>query len=110
MESIIKNEKECNESTLKIHRVGSITAGIVMIVFGILFIIHMFMPQISYELIYRCWPIILIGLGIEMLASNAFSKKYIYDKGAVFILIIMSFFSMIMAGFEFVVKYAEVMY
>ncbi len=90
---------------MRMHRVGSITAGIALVGFGILFIIHMFMPALSYDFIYSLWPVILIGLGIEMLIANAFCSKFIYDKGAVFIMIIMTIFSMTMAYGEFILNY-----
>ncbi len=90
---------------MRTHRVGSITAGIALVGFGALFIAHMFMPALSYDFIYSLWPVILIGLGIEMLISNAFCSNFIYDKGAVFIMIIMTIFSMTMAYGEFILNY-----
>jgi len=92
---------------MRTHRVGSITSGITLVGFGAMFMAHMFMPSLSYDFIYSLWPVILIGLGIEMLISNAFFRKFVYDKGAVFIMIIMTIFSMTMAYGEFLLHYFE---
>ena len=85
------------ENNIRIHRVGSITTGIALITAGIAFILHIFFGLISYEMIFKLWPIILIGLGIELLISNLRTDKIIYDKAAIFLLIVMTFFAMCMA-------------
>lgn len=90
---------------LRTHRVGSITTGLSMIAFGVLFILHMFWGFISYEMIFKLWPFLLIGLGIEVLISNATSEKMVYDKAAIFLLIVISFFAMCMAGADMCFKY-----
>lgn len=92
---------------IRTHRVGSLTAGFSMIAFGVLFLLHGFGSLLTLERIFCFWPVILIGLGLELLASNAMGKKLVYDKGAVFLLILMSFFSMGMAIAEFCLKHAE---
>lgn len=84
-------------TTYRTHRVGSVTAGLSMIVFGVLLLLHSMFDLIGYNIIFSLWPIILIGLGIELLLSNFFEKKIIYDKAAVFLLIVMSFFAIGMA-------------
>ncbi|SFB71719.1 LiaI-LiaF-like domain-containing protein [Butyrivibrio sp. YAB3001] len=85
------------ENTIRVHRVGSITTGISLIVAGIAFLMHMFFGIISYEMIFKLWPVIIIGLGIELLISNIRTDKIVYDKAAIFLLIIMTFFAMGMA-------------
>lgn len=89
---------------LKEHRIGTVTLGSMLVIFGILFLIHMIIPAISYDFIFRLWPFILIALGIEVLLVNIRSKQvsFVYDKGAVFLMIIISFFSMTMATMEMV--------
>lgn len=37
---------------MRTHRVGTITLGLCLIVFGTLFFIHMFLPTLRYEMIY----------------------------------------------------------
>ena len=68
-----------------------------VVVFGVLFLLQVFGNVISYETIFKLWPVILIGLGIEILLSNLISKKFVYDKGAVVLLILMVFLSVGMA-------------
>lgn len=88
---------ENNESMVRTHRVGSVTAGLSMIVFGILFLIHLVTGAMNYTTIFSFWPIVLIGLGIELFLSNFLKKKIVYDKAAVLLLITMALFAMLMA-------------
>ena len=87
----------------KMHRVGTMTLGSVLIIFGILFLLRIFLNGISYELIFRLWPIILILLGVEVLIANVRRKdeKIIYDKTAIVLIIVLSFFAMGMAVIDF---------
>ena len=82
------------------HRVGTITAGLCMVGFGILFLINSIWDKIGYEMIFSLWPLILVGLGTELFVSNFEEKKIVYDKAAVFLLIIMTFFAMVMAAMD----------
>ena len=59
------------EENRRVHRVGTVTGGIVMIIYGVLFLLHTIFPIIKYRFIFRLWPIILIILGLEILAGNA---------------------------------------
>ena len=59
-----------NGTTYRTHRVGSITAGFSMIVFGALLLSHSLFGVFDYEIIFSLWPVILIGLGVELLLSN----------------------------------------
>ncbi len=90
-----------HSQTVRNHRVGTITTGIAMVVYGVLFLLQTFTKSISYEMIFDLWPCILIGLGIEMLASNFEAKKLTYDKGAIALLFVLTFFAMCMAGVQF---------
>ena len=79
-------------------RVGTITTGISLIAFGVMFLLHLFVNAISYELIFKLWPVIMIGLGIEVLLSSFSKEKIIYDKAAVILMFFVAFFAMGMAG------------
>lgn len=99
---------------MRTRRVGSVTCGILMIFFGILFMIHMFYPPLSLEVIMRLWPLIFICLGSEMVASNLHreeEKEEIlkYDKGAVFLVFLLAAFAVFMGMIESFMNYA-VMY
>lgn len=85
-------------ATTRIHRVGSITTGIVMIAAGVLFLLCSVFNLMSYETVFKFWPIILILLGLELLWCNAGGKNLVYDKGAIALLFLLSLFSMGMAA------------
>ena len=93
------------ENTIRIHRVGSITTGLGMIAFGAAFLLHLFLGVVSYEMIFRLWPLMLIGLGIELLISNFRTDKIIYDKAAIFLMIVVTFFAMGMGCAEHLIMF-----
>ena len=94
--------------TVRTHRVGSITTGLSLIAFGVMFFIHLFTGAITYELIFRLWPMILIGLGIEVLLSNFIKDKIVYDKAAIFLVFVMAMFAMGMACADCIIVYNRV--
>lgn len=87
---------------MKEHRVGTVTLGLMLVIFGILFLVHMIIPGVSYDFIFQLWPFMLVALGVEVLWVNVKNEQvsFVYDKGAVFLMIIISFFSMTMATME----------
>ncbi len=91
--------------TVRTHRVGTITTGLVFIAFGVMFILHLFLSVISYEVIFKLWPLILIGLGVEVLASNLKTDSVVYDKAAIVLMFILAFFAMCMAGADLMFQY-----
>ena len=86
-----------NKMEYRTHRVGTITTGLAMIVFGVLLLLHSVFGLMAYETIFAFWPVILIGLGIELLLSNVFAKQMVYDKGSMVLLVIMTIFAIGMA-------------
>lgn len=90
---------------IKEHRVGTVTGGLSLIATGILFVLHFTFKVISFEFILKLWPCILIGLGIELLVSNFLSRKFIYDKTAIFLVIIMTLFAMAMGAAELCLEF-----
>ncbi len=91
------------------HRVGTLTLGGMLIVFGVLFLLRMFVPYLNYEYVFRLWPIVLIFLGFEILIANFTRKqeKLLYDKTAVALIIVLSFFTMGMAVVQLCLEYAS---
>lgn len=91
---------------VKTHRVGTITLGGLLVTFGVLFLLRIFLIDISYEIIFRLWPVIFIFLGIEILIANFKQKgeQLIYDKTAFFLIIILSFFAMGMSIVDFIIS------
>lgn len=92
---------------VKGRRVGTFTAGIVLILFGILFLLRLSFPNINISMIVSIWPLILVFLGIEIIAAYVINKeeKIRYDAGAIALIIVLSFFAMGMAGTEFVINH-----
>ena len=85
-------------NTVRTHRVGAFTSGFGMIGFGILLLLHNILDIMTYEQVLGLWPIILIGMGVELLLSNLFKSKIVYDKAAIVLLFVMAFLVMILAG------------
>ena len=73
-------------------------SGFCMIGFGILLLLHNILDIMTYEQVLGLWPIILIGMGVELLLSNLFKSKIVYDKAAIVLLFVMAFLVMILAG------------
>ncbi|MCI8484322.1 MAG: hypothetical protein HFH41_08285 [Lachnospiraceae bacterium] len=95
---------------MKTRRVGSITCGILMIFFGILFLVHMVYPPLTFGVIMKLWPLILLALGGEMIASNMRRKEeqeeiLRYDKGAIFLVILLTGFAACMGILEYCMNY-----
>jgi len=94
---------------MRTHRVGTITLGVVLILFGSLFLVHLAFPAISYELIFHLWPLMLVMLGIEVLLVNFKDEQhtFVYDKGAVFLLVILSLFALFMGAMDYGIQYHQ---
>lgn len=97
--------------TVKTRRVGSVTFGLTLIVFGVLFLVHMAAPSLNYEMIFNCWPIVFVLLGIEILVenrkSNAAGYRFVYDFPAILMLALMLFFAMMMAVVDCAIQYQK---
>lgn len=91
------------------RRVGVLTLGLSLFIFGIMFFIRTINEGISFESILKFWPLILILLGIEVLISYFTNKEESYklDVASVFILIGMFIFASGMAVIEQVVVNLE---
>lgn len=84
----------------QVHRVGTITLGISLVVFGILFLLHLFLPALNYQMIFHLWPCIFIFLGIEVLLGSRHSQ-FKLDKGAIFLVMVLALFAMIMGVVDY---------
>ena len=87
-----------SKETIRVHRVGSMTLGFCLIGFGVLFLLHSVIATISYDLIFSLWPVIFICLGLELLISCISERKMVYDKAAIFLLVVMTLFALGMAA------------
>lgn len=89
---------------MKSHKVGTVTFGTILIVLGVLLILHVFIPALSYTVILDFWPSVLILLGIEILAANFRSEKaaFIYDGWSIFFLFLTLGFTMCMGILDYI--------
>ena len=79
---------------IHIHRVGSVTFGLVLVVMGVLCLLRLIFPLLDYELIFRLWPVVFICLGVEVLISSRRpERRVVYDGAAIFLLILLILFS-----------------
>lgn len=88
----------------RMRRVGTLTAGLLLILVGVLFLIHVFVPAINYLFIFRFWPCILVFLGLEMLCATFRREEVIYDGGAIFLVIVLAIFAMGMGGADLLIQ------
>lgn len=96
---------------MRTRRVGTFTLGALLIIFGALFLLRIFFDPLSYDIIFRLWPIIFICLGLEILIANFKqgdeTAPLIYDKAAFALIIVLSFFAIGMAVTEVCIDYAN---
>ncbi len=97
-------------ATIRIHRVGSVTFGAVLVVMGVLFLVDVFFPGMDYEMVFHFWPLILISLGVEVLfgsrqknveVRNEEGKlieqsRVVYDVPAIILTMVLVLFAMVM--------------
>ncbi len=99
---------------VRIRRVGSVTFGLMLICYGVMFLVHIFVPNMTYSVIFRCWPLVFILLGVEILAENRGCKtdrdKIVYDFPAVLMLGIMLLFAMCMAVMDYAMEGGTIMW
>ncbi len=103
------------KQTIRIHRVGSVTFGLLLVLTGILFLIRAFFPRLDYEVVFHFWPLVLIFLGIEVLfgcTKKNFEirdkcgqlleeNKMVYDAAAIVLTMVLTVFSMVMGILDF---------
>ena len=91
------------------RRVGTFTAGIVLIMFGVMFLLRTIFPIINFSLILSLWPLILVFLGIEIIVAYIINKEeqMKYDASAIVLIIILSFFAIGMATMEFLINHSS---
>lgn len=91
------------------RRVGTLTLGLCLVIIGMLFIFKTLIPSISYEFLLNLWPLILIFLGLEVILGYTLNKEHEmkYDVAAFFLIIVLTFFSIGIGTFEYVLTHAE---
>lgn len=93
---------------IKNRRVGTLTAGISLVVFGTLFLIRLAVPTVTLRMIASLWPVVLILLGAEILIAYAVNREdqMRYDAGSVALIIVLSLFTVCMAGTQMAMEYS----
>lgn len=84
-------------------RVGSVTLGLTLVVFGVMFLLSAFIKSFNYLDVIKFCPVIFISLGIEMLV-HAFSKdaeKAKLDVPSCIMTCVLMLFSMCLAGAQY---------
>ncbi len=97
--------QEQEAKPVRTHRVGTITFGLMLVGFGVGFLLHIINPGITYFTVWQFWPCTLISLGIEVLISTFYAEKAKYDGWAIALCFLILFFSMGLAGTEFLFDY-----
>ena len=84
------------------RKVGTLTLGGMLIFYGVLFLVHLFTGAVSYELIFRLWPVMFLMLGTEVLLS-ALPKSgahFKLDVASVVLVCLLILFAVSMAGVD----------
>lgn len=91
------------------RRVGTFTLGLTLLIFGILFGLHLFLPKLDYLFIFRLWPLVFIILGCEIIISNLKFKTltFRYDFAAIFMIGLLMVFAMGMAGVDYLIQHCN---
>lgn len=92
---------------IKNRRVGTLTAGISMVVFGTLFLVRLVVPAVTLRMIASLWPVVLILLGVETLIAYAVNReeRMRYDAGSVVLILALALFTVCMAGAQMALEY-----
>lgn len=54
---------------IKGRKVGTLTSGLALVIFGIMFLLRLFITNLNVLLIVSMWPLILVSVGIEIIAA-----------------------------------------
>ena len=96
------------KQSIRIHRVGTVTFGIILVILGVLCLLRLIFPVLDYELIFRLWPAVFICLGIEvLLSSRSPERRIVYDGAAIFLLVLLILFAMSMAGADWIFEHYQ---
>lgn len=99
---------------IRTHRVGSVTFGATLVVIGVLFLLHVFFPGMGYRFLVYFWPLILIGLGVEVLfgcrqknfeirdkdGKLVEQGRVVYDGAAIFLTLAVTLFALLIGTID----------
>lgn len=107
------------KQTIRIHRVGTVTFGLVLVATGAVFLAHLLLPRLDYRAAFRFWPLSLITLGTEVLLGSRQKSfeirdeagklleenRVVYDVAAIVLTAALTVFSMFMGVLEWSLHY-----
>lgn len=98
---------ELKTTNKKVHRVGSITFGIILILLGIALLLQLIFPAITYSVILDFWPVTLIVLGLEVLIANMRSDQtdFQFDGWSILFLFLVLGFTICIGTMDFVLTH-----
>ncbi len=87
------------------RKIGTFTFGFSLILFGVVFLLKLFLNTITYGFIFKFWPLILVILGLEVLVSyfKNNTDKIHYDAVSLVLICLISVFTMGMAVADFLI-------
>ncbi|MCR4585422.1 MAG: hypothetical protein K5686_06810 [Lachnospiraceae bacterium] len=89
------------------HRVGTVTLGLTLMIFGSLYLLRLFIPALPVEPVVHLWPAALIILGAEVLFAGIGRKEFVIDRASVFLVFLEVIFLFGMAAAETILRYME---
>ena len=89
------------------RRVGTLTLGISLVGFGVIFLLHTCFGLLDYEMALRFWPLVFILLGLEILlhALRLKGVRFRVDFVAVVTIFLLLVFAGCMGVLELLVEY-----
>ncbi len=93
------------------RRVGTLTSGVVLVVFGVLFLLKNAVPGLNYWMLLSYWPAILVMMGLELLLCHFLGKeeKLRIDVGSVFIMLLLTGMAFFLAAVQFCFEHGYLM-
>ncbi|MEG2378290.1 MAG: DUF5668 domain-containing protein [Clostridia bacterium] len=94
---------------MRTRKLGTITLGVSLVTFGVLFLVSKMTHFITYRIIMYLWPCILIFLGLEIVLSYVFNKSETvkYDGCAFFLIIALTLFAVGISGADFLMSHVN---
>lgn len=98
IETGVKTEKNIEKK--RVRRVGTVTMGFSLIIVGLAMSYSLFFPQTDFLFLAKFSPLILVGIGLEVLAASFCNKsgQFQYDWFSGFICFLLIVFSIGIAG------------
>ena len=85
---------------MRTHKVGTVTLGIMLILFGVLFLIHLWTGALSFHIIFDLWPLVFLFLGAEVFLSllPLSNTEFRLDGWSIVLLCVLMLFAMAMGA------------